>query len=48
MTVEQRIKRCLLIEKMHAKKEYSQKLGLEDKSKFHGSRIAREEETKTC
>lgn len=34
MTVEQRIKICLLIEKMNRQKSYSKKLGLENVSKF--------------
>ena len=36
MPVEQRIRLCLLLEKMYVRKEYSEKLGLEDKTKFHG------------
>lgn len=43
MTVEQRIRMCLLIEKIYKQKEYSEKIGLEDISKFHGERIGREE-----
>ncbi len=39
MPVEQRIRLCLLIEKIDAKKEYSEMLGLEDKSTFHGETI---------
>lgn len=48
MPVEQRIKRCLLIEKMSVQKAYSEKLGLENKSKFHGKIIQKEEENKIC
>lgn len=48
MTIEKRIKMCLLIEKMHAHKAYSEKLGLENMSRFHGKRIEDEEERKTC
>ena len=48
MTVEQRIRTCLLIEKMHEQKAYSEKLGLENISKFHGKRINEEEERITC
>ena len=48
MTIEQRIRMCLLIEKMYELKVYSDKLGLEDISKFHGKRISEEEESKTC
>ena len=43
MTVEQRIRLCILIEKMYRQKAYSEKLGLEDKSRLHGRRIQREE-----
>jgi len=32
----------ILIEKMYRNKSYSEKLGLEDMSKFHGKRIHRE------
>ena len=48
MTIEQRIRRCLLIEKMYQHKAYSEKLGLEDISRFHGRRVKEEEENKTC
>lgn len=48
MTVEQRIRTCLLIEKMKKQKDFSQKLGLEDRSAFHGKRISREEGNHTC
>lgn len=48
MSAEQRIRLCLLIEKLYEQKDYSQKIGLEDRSKFHGKRISREEERKTC
>lgn len=48
MTVEQRIRRCILIEKMHENKDYSEKLSLEDISKFHGRQISRKEGKKTC
>ena len=36
MTTDQRIQMCLLIEKMNGQRDYSKKLGLEDKSTFHG------------
>lgn len=39
MTVEERIRRCILIEKMKEQKEYSQKLSLENRSSFHGKII---------
>ena len=48
MPIEQRIRMCLLIEKMQEQKVYSEKLGLEDISKFHGKRINEEEERITC
>ncbi len=47
MTIEQRIRMCLLIEKMHEQKSCSEKLGLEDMSKLHGKRINGEERN-TC
>lgn len=39
MTVEQRIRACLLIEKMRGQESYSERLGLENRSRFHGKRI---------
>ena len=39
MSVEQRIKRCLLLEKMQKNPEYSRKLGLEDRTTFKGKRV---------
>lgn len=48
MTVEQRIRTCLLIEKMQKQKDLSRKLGLEDRSAFHGKRINRGEGSHTC
>ena len=48
MTVDQRIRTCLLIEKMHEQKAYSEKLGLENISKFHGKRMDGEEEKQIC
>lgn len=44
MTVEQRIRRCLLLEKMQKNKAYSEKLGLEDISTFKGKRVNEKEE----
>ena len=44
MTIEQRIRNCLLIEKIREQKTYSRKLGLENISKFRGRRIYTEEE----
>lgn len=44
MSIEQRIKICLLLEKMYDQKAFSEKLGLEDKSKFHGKVIGKQEE----
>ena len=48
MPIEQRIRLCLLIEKLTKKKEYGQKLGLEDTSRFHGKRIGGEKGEKQC
>ena len=48
MTVEQRIKRCLLAEKMQEQEAYSKKLGLTDVSRFNGKRINEREENKIC
>ena len=48
VTVEQRIKRCLLAEKMQEQEAYSKKLGLTDVSRFHGKRINEREENKIC
>lgn len=48
MTVKERIRLSILIEKMNGQKEYSKKLGLEDVSKLHGERIHREEEKESC
>ncbi len=46
MPIEQRIRLCLLIEKINARKSYSEKLGLEDRSKFHGQYVRNTEEKK--
>lgn len=48
MPVEQRIRLCLLIEKINENKEYSEKLGLEDKTTFHGAWIHEEEGETIC
>lgn len=48
LTVEQRIRISILIEKMNKQKVYCEKLGLEDISKFHGKRISREEGDVIC
>ena len=48
MPVEQRIRLCLLLEKMYVRKEYSEKLGLEDKTKFHGELLHGEEGKSVC
>lgn len=47
MPIEQRIRMCLLIERMHEYKTYSERLGLVDVSKFHG-KIMKEEKKKRC
>lgn len=48
MNVEERIRTCLLIEKMCEQKEYSERLGLENRSRFHGNNIEESEERKIC
>lgn len=48
MPVKLRIKFCLLIEKMNARKAYSERLGLVDKSKFHGQYVRKAEEKQIC
>ena len=42
MSIRERIRLCILIEKMNEQKAYSEKLGLENKSTFHGKRIKKE------
>ena len=46
MPVEQRIRLCLLIEKINAQRAYSEKLGLEDRTTFHGQYVRNTEEKK--
>lgn len=41
MTTERRIRMSLLAEKIKKQKEYSEKLGLEDVSVFHGKDITK-------
>lgn len=48
LTVEQRIRISILIEKMNKQKVYCEKLGLENISRFHGERISGEEVDVTC
>ena len=48
MNIEERIKMCLIIEKMYKNKEYSKKLGLLDISEIHGKRINQEEAERNC
>lgn len=48
MTIEQRIRTCLLLERMCEQKKYSERLGLENRSKFHGKTIKEREEQKLC
>lgn len=45
MKIEDRIKKCRLIEKMNQQKSYSKKMGLENVSKYHGKLINTKEET---
>lgn len=44
MTIEERIRTCMLIEKMVEQKEYSERLGLENRTRFHGKIIEEREE----
>ena len=44
MMIEQRIRACLLLEKMYEQKEYSERLGIENRSRFHGKTIEEREE----
>ncbi len=39
LSAEERVKTGFLIEKINKQKIYSEKLGLEDMSRFHGKRI---------
>ncbi len=39
MSVKERIRMCILIEKIYKLKVYSEKLGLEDVSTFHKERV---------
>ena len=48
MSVQQRIRLCLLLEKMNVRKEFSKLLGLEDKTKFHGQDVRKTEEKDIC
>ncbi len=47
-TVAQRIRMIILLEKMVKQKSFSEKLGIEDISKFHGEYIEREECEESC
>ena len=44
MTVKERIRTCMLIEKMCEQREYSERLGLENRTRFHGKTIEEREE----
>lgn len=48
MPVEQRIRLCLLIEKIYAQREFSKMLGLEDKTTFHGEKIRDKKGERIC
>lgn len=48
MSIEQRVRMCLMIERIHEQKDYSKILGLEENSKFYGKRIAEEEDEERC
>ena len=43
MSVEKRIRMCLLIEKMSEQKEFSKRLGIEDVSTFRGEQVTGKE-----
>ena len=45
MNIQDRIKKCLLIEKMNQQRSYSKKIGLENTSKYHGKLTNSKEET---
>ena len=45
MTTRERIRRCILIEKMNIHSVYSRQLGLEDVSRFCGKEIRKEGDT---
>mgnify|MGYP000444581400 FL=1 len=44
MSIEERVKRCRLIEQMDSTPTLSERLGLENKSTFHGKVIGREKD----
>ena len=48
ITVEQRIRMIILLDKMVKQKSFSEKLGIRDISKFHGEFIEREESEEIC
>ena len=39
MSIQERVRMCQLIDQMERKKEFSERLGLENKSTFHGEPI---------
>ena len=39
MSIKERVRMCQIIEQMEIKKEFSKRLGLENKSTFHGKPI---------
>ena len=39
MSIQERMRRCRLIEQMKSHKEYSKRLGLENQSTFYGEKI---------
>ena len=47
-TVAQRIRVVILLEKMLKQKSFSEELGIEDISKFHGEYLEREEREDIC
>lgn len=48
MTIKQRIRTCMLIEKIYGQMEYSERLGLENRSRFHGEHTEERKERNRC
>lgn len=46
MSVQERMRMCQIIEKIEEQKEYSKRLGLENRSSFRGSQIEKREKRK--
>ena len=48
MHVEQRIRACMLLEKMAVNQRFCKKIGLENQTTFRGERIVKEEVDEKC